>query len=70
MPEPKIVLPLTRCCHCGKWIDPTFGADSPAEHQEARGTKRDPLAPGDYENICAPCNYEKGLRGYPMGWHS
>lgn len=58
---------LTRCIHCGKWINPEFGAVSPAEHSETAGTKNDPHAPGDYDNVCAPCNYDKGLRGTPIG---
>ncbi len=56
---------LTQCIHCDKWINPAFGADSPAEHQGASGTKKDPFAPGDYDNVCALCNYGKGLRGHP-----
>lgn len=53
----------TKCKHCGAWINPAFGADGPHEHQEAQGTKRDPKAPGDYDNICAECNYGRGLGG-------
>ena len=48
---------LRRCNHCGAWIDTTFGADSPAEHQEASGNKDDPRAPGDHDNICAICEW-------------
>lgn len=58
---------LRQCIHCRKWIDPAFGMEAPSEHQEAAGTKRDPCAPGEYDNICAPCNYGKGLRGHVDG---
>lgn len=55
--------PFTRCKHCGAWINPAFGADSPADHSDARGTLADPRSPGDYDDVCDQCNYGKGLRG-------
>lgn len=58
---------LVRCKHCNKWINLDFGADSPAEHAGAAGTKTDPRSPGDWNDICDVCNYGKGLRGGPNG---
>lgn len=62
MEKPK----LTRCIHCEAFINPKFGEDSPAEHAGHEGTKEDPRAPGDYDNVCDYCNYELRLRGYPI----
>jgi hypothetical protein len=56
---------LTRCKHCRAWINPKFGADEPAAHAGNRGTQADPRAPGDYDDICDVCNYDKGLSGRP-----
>jgi hypothetical protein len=52
---------LTRCKHCNCFINPKYGEDAPAEHQDHDGSKEDPRAPGDYDNICDRCNYGKGL---------
>lgn len=53
---------ITHCIHCGRRIDTSLGKYSPVEAPfSSKG-----LAPGDYENVCAPCNYGRGLRGYPM----
>jgi hypothetical protein len=57
---------LTECRHCGAAIETTFGADSPAEHQDAEGTPDDPRAPGDWDDVCAPCGYGEGLPGGPL----
>lgn len=56
---------LTRCIHCDSWIKPAYGQDEPAKHQGHAGTKSDPRAPGDWDNICDVCNYAKGLQGGP-----
>ncbi len=56
---------LTHCRHCGAWINPELGADAPGAHAGHAGTRQDPRAPGDYDNICDDCQYAKGLRGYP-----
>lgn len=56
----------TRCRHCAAEIETTFGADSPAEHQDAEGTSDDPRAPGDYDNVCAVCNYRDEKPGGPL----
>jgi hypothetical protein len=57
---------LSRCMHCDAFINPKYGADSPAVHAGHEGTEEDPRAPGDYDNICDVCNYAKGLRGGPV----
>jgi len=46
---------LERCIHCGAYINPEFGADSPATHADAEGTEDDPRSPGDYDNVCDVC---------------
>jgi len=56
---------LTRCKHCGAWIQTDYGQDEPAAHQDHEGTATDPRAPGDYDDICDVCNYGDGLRGGP-----
>ena len=56
---------ITRCRHCGCYIDTRYGADPPGEHQDHAGTKNDPRAPGDWDDICDRCNYDKGLQGGP-----
>lgn len=48
---------LTRCKECGAWINLAFGADCPADHAGATGSKTDPRSPGDYDNICDVCCY-------------
>lgn len=48
---------LVTCRKCGAWIQLAYGKDSPAEHTDTAGTKSDPHAPGDWNDICAPCNY-------------
>lgn len=53
---------LTRCKHCGAYINLAFGAVSPAVHADAAGTKRDPRSPGDRDDVCDQCYYGKGLR--------
>jgi hypothetical protein len=53
------------CDYCKLWIETEYGADSPAEHQEADGSWDDPLAPGDWDNVCAPCNYALDRPGGP-----
>ena len=58
---------ITRCKHCKAYINTAYGADPPAAHAGHEGTKNDPRAPGDYNNICDDCNYAKGLRGGPAG---
>lgn len=54
---------ITNCIHCDAFIDTKYGAYPPSEHQDHSGSEDDPMAPGDYDNICAVCNYDKGLRG-------
>lgn len=49
--------PDTQCRVCGAWIALVYGADSPAEHANHEGTREDPRAPGDWDDICAPCGY-------------
>lgn len=56
----------TKCQRCGREIETAFGADPASMHQEAMGTADDPMAPGDYDNICAICNYRDGVRGGPV----
>lgn len=56
---------LSRCIHCGAWINTEYGIDAPGTNQGHAGTKDDPRAPGDFDNICDDCQYGKGLRGYP-----
>lgn len=47
---------LTRCCDCGAYIDPSKGAVPPTgEYTE--GTRDDPRAPGDWDDICDHCGY-------------
>lgn len=53
---------LTRCKHCRAWIDLAFGADQPADHADAAGTKVDPRSPGDRDDVCDQCYYGKDLR--------
>lgn len=48
---------LVRCKKCNKWINVSFGADSPSVHQDASGTKTDPRSPGDHDDICDVCDY-------------
>jgi len=50
---------LTKCKDCGRWINPEFGNDSYADHQEAAGTKADPRAPGEYDDVCTHCQVER-----------
>lgn len=56
---------LNKCRHCGQYIETRFGADAPADHADAQGTREDPHAPGDWDDICARCNYDLDLRGGP-----
>jgi hypothetical protein len=53
----------THCIHCGCFINPKYGSESPAAHQGHEGTDTDPRSPGDYDNICDQCNFGNGLRG-------
>jgi hypothetical protein len=48
---------LVRCKKCNAWVDLAFGADEPAAHQDAAGTKDDPRSPGDHDDICDACDY-------------
>jgi hypothetical protein len=48
---------LTDCRRCGAIINTAYGADSPAEHAGAAGTREDPRSPGDHDDICDVCNY-------------
>ncbi len=48
---------LYRCRHCNRWVNPAFGADSPAVHSGAAGTKSDPRSPGDHTRCCDQCCY-------------
>jgi hypothetical protein len=57
---------LSKCIHCGCCIQTDYGADSPAEHMGHEGTPDDPRAPGDWDNVCDVCNYDKCLRGGPI----
>ena len=59
-------MPITNCKHCGAYIDTSLGADSPGTHQGQDGTKSKPFAPGDWDDICEPCNYGLELRGGPV----
>ena len=52
---------ITRCKHCGAYINTDYGKDEPALHSDHEGTKDDPAAPGDYDDVCAMCNYGLGL---------
>jgi hypothetical protein len=54
---------ITNCIHCGCFIETRLGEDPPAAHQGNAGTSDDPRAPGEYDDICDDCNYNKGLRG-------
>lgn len=56
---------LQKCIHCHEWINPELGRLSPGQEGETAGTTDNPHAPGDWDNICAPCNYNLGLRGGP-----
>lgn len=46
-----------QCRHCKAWVNPAFGKDEPAKHQDAEGTKDDPRSPGDHNNCCDSCCY-------------
>lgn len=48
---------MTTCSRCGAHINTAYGADSPAEHAGAAGTRDDPRSPGDHDDICDVCNY-------------
>ncbi len=37
---------LTKCIHCGCFINPALGKDSLAEHEGKAGTEDDPRSPG------------------------
>ena len=50
---------LVRCRECGCYVKPSYGAVSPGHHQDASGTADDPRAPGDYNDICAVCDYTR-----------
>ena len=50
---------LLRCKKCGCWIETDFGRDTPAEHQDARGTRKDPRSPGDSDDVCDVCDYSE-----------
>lgn len=54
-----------RCKHCNAWIDTALSSKPIGETSENAGTESDPRAPGDHDDICAQCNYGKGLRGGP-----
>lgn len=54
--------PLCKCLKCKKWINPAFGLDGVSEHQEAIGTRTDPRAPGDWDDVCAVCYYNSTPR--------
>jgi hypothetical protein len=56
---------LRECVHCHEWIDTELGVLAPGAEGETAGTADSPHAPGDWDNICAPCNYNKGLKGGP-----
>jgi hypothetical protein len=56
---------LRKCIHCHEWIKPSLGEHAPGTEGDTAGTTDDPHAPGDYDNICAPCNYGLGLQGHP-----
>lgn len=43
---------LSKCIHCGAYINPAYGDVPPAEHMDHAGTKEDPRAPGDWNNVC------------------
>lgn len=61
--ESKVNDKITKCKHCGAYINTAYGKDSPAEHTEHSGTYDDPKAPGDYDDICDVCNYKYNKRG-------
>ena len=52
---------LRNCIHCGDYIETELGEEGPGEHQDAQGTADDPKAPGDWDDVCAPCFYGLGL---------
>lgn len=56
---------ITRCKHCGCYIDTDLGEESPGATQDNEGSKDDPRATGEWDDICDQCNYGKGLRGGP-----
>jgi hypothetical protein len=60
------MIEYTICRNCGRTINPAFGEDHPGDHDGAEGTSDDPLAPGDWDNVCAECCYNKGVRGSPL----
>jgi len=49
--------PDSKCRRCGAWIATEYGRDDPAVHQGHAGTKADPRAPGDRDDICDVCDY-------------
>ena len=57
---------MTNCIHCGCVINPWLG-HSPPDGEQHSGTEDDPRPPGDWDNICDVCNYDKGLKGGPKG---
>jgi len=53
----SLVAELVECKECGVWIETKFGEDEPSKHQDASGTKDDPRAPGDRDDICDVCEW-------------
>lgn len=53
---------LTLCVGCGGWVDPRLGQELGAHR--ASGSMDDPLAPGEWSNVCRSCE-RKGVRGSP-----
>lgn len=51
------VAPDRRCRSCDAWIATELGRCAPAQHQARAGTREDPRAPGDRDDICDVCDY-------------
>ena len=47
----------TRCGRCDRHIDTRLGLHLPARYAHRTGTADNPLAPGDFDDVCAPCDY-------------
>jgi hypothetical protein len=56
---------LRTCDYCKSWIETSYGEVSPGEHSDTVGSESDPHAPGDWDNVCAPCNYGLDRPGGP-----
>jgi hypothetical protein len=50
---------MNRCRRCDCWIDVRLGADPIGAHQDRDGSREYPRSPGDYDDICDVCCYDR-----------